>query len=192
MKRWILVLPLFAALSAPAIAEDNPFSYEAATAAFATARIPSQEDLLGSWHVIGRAANPAVASDYSGYWPDGKMTITGYSGYFYEVDTITAASNALGGMNLNYATLLTGAESGKIYWNATYTGTLSANGYQIELDRDGNTDQCGATAVCRIVDSQKMLLCATTVTDPSWNCRSQVSRDGAPGYFMGEVQQLPR
>jgi hypothetical protein len=171
-----------------AFADQSPeFSFGAAANAFAAAQAPNQGGIIGSWTMIGVASGPDFDQSSDGYWPNGQYMIAGQPGFFENIMSFTATPDAFGNVSFMRSTSVVGVESGHVYsTSASLPGIFTATGVVSEIPRTENS--CAGVTECRMLPTQGMLLCATSIQDPNWDC--QRYPQDVPMRFVGYVQQV--
>lgn len=184
MKKYLLITTLafsFAYAEPNVQVKDERFSFDAAAAAFKKAEAPTAAELIGTWMQIGEGYARHLGGQ-SSYFPDGKQTQPGHSGYFYWFWLNKESGNdAFGSPILSTNLKYVGAETGKIYDDITVPGKLTATGYKFFAKDKPNS--CIHEIECRLVKSISMLLCEDTSRDNS------CTNNGLVAGYLGFTKQ---
>ena len=154
------------------------FSFQGAEEAFASAKAPTAEEVVGHWVVVGEVTNPKLpASDSDGYWPDGKMQIPAWGPGFYQLHgNAEAVTDAFGKTALTWSHKLIGLETKKVYFSQGPLAATLSTGFH--FDMQPTKDYCGRHIECRVVQATGLFLCRHQSTDARKECK----KDMITGY----------
>jgi hypothetical protein len=158
---------VLASAQAFANGSDPRFSYEAAEAAYSSARTPSLDEVTSnSWRVVGVVS--AIDTTQDGYWADGEMVLPNQIGHFHSDAFVSSQKDAFGNIILSWRELLVGSETGAVYYDQASSARLHPRAFA--YTSLGSTNACETTSECRVVNSSVNLLCRMIVTDKRKAC----------------------
>lgn len=167
------------------------FPFDDAATAFASATLPTPQDLQGRWMLIGSAEFPAAATGEffnvgPGFYPDGKMPdpAGGYQKLYF---TFRETSDLLGSQIHSVSYDQIGNESHKTLAHqgpleVAFTPAGACFGV-LTYNQDSSTSTDGyVNLVCRLVKDKGLLLCSAT-----FNTGTPASYDATVQPLIGKI-----
>jgi hypothetical protein len=164
--------------------EDPRFTFAEAERAFAAAQPIKTDDVNGRWMLVGFACSPSSLSPcpaYEGYYPDGKLPIPGYAGFFHDYFDFLTVPDAFGNKSTTATEYLIGNQSKKVYdMKGPFSATNISTG--IEIHEPSEAKVCAAAMQCRFVSSTSMLLCQMVNHD------KRCGKTGTVHRYLGSIR----